>query len=728
MMALPDGALSRVVLIGVSRSTDPGLGPLPSVVNNLDALQQTLTHQDWWGIPGEQCVRIDDQDEPLTAQDIRDALGVAAGLAEDLFLVYYAGHGISPYPGDLVLAATDTVQSAPRGHGVSIDEIRDAFITSRARTRILILDCCYSGMALEHMGLDKATATLASVPATEVGTAPEHDEFTTFGGHLVRVLRHGIAGKGRPSLLTLRMIADEIRALAREPRLARLQASQGAEDVPLIRNPAKRSGRQVALTARVFEQLADVVRGVDEVAVPICRTFGPRGLATRIPVDGDKPSAPDDTATIARSFRPRRLSDEIGVAYIRDRVQSVHRQIGDGGTATVVLARSLVDGLFDALRRGANSGELIDGVERGFSWATDELADRAKPVESRQDLMDVTRTSARNVTLSKIAADAVNLADPDGAVLVENSHAFTSSFDLVPGLCIDGGCIGWELYTDQVRGEAVLDEPQMVVEPELSMAAVLLATTDPTVIGGRKSLAIFTAKADGDAVVAAADAKTRSGLDLVVIKVGKSDIEMLTQLMGRIKPHRDTRRRGDAGPRLPRRIVATRERTVIVWAWDNGNDPVVPHRVPIVRVGAEAPADLRLAEAAVSAALAARDQGGTVAGGGMVLLAAHRRLRRLIGQPTTERPLPLRVDGDRLIGLQIAADALAAPARQIWQNARLDVEQTLADLPDTDGVGIDIQDGTTGDMVEKGIVDPVAVVRVAMAEALATAEWFVRLA
>ncbi|MFD1048289.1 caspase family protein, partial [Kibdelosporangium lantanae] len=160
MTSLASGQLSRAVLIGVSSFTDPDLYDLPSVTNNVDTLHGMLTHPDWWGIPLENCARIKDD---VSAQRVRELLREAARSAEDVLLVYYAGHGLPLDPDDLVLATTHTRQKSPRDSGVPIDDIRDVFLSSRARTRVLVLDCCYSGRALERLRLDKATATLASV-------------------------------------------------------------------------------------------------------------------------------------------------------------------------------------------------------------------------------------------------------------------------------------------------------------------------------------------------------------------------------------------------------------------------------------------------------------------------------------------------------------------------------------------------------------------------------------
>src|SRR5690349_12717983 len=94
-MVLPDPLKSRVVLIGVPYYRE--LDDLPAVANNVYRLRELLTDPDLWGLPEGNCVTIVGDDDPRTVpKAIRDA----AGSAEDLLLVYYAGHGLLPPDSD----------------------------------------------------------------------------------------------------------------------------------------------------------------------------------------------------------------------------------------------------------------------------------------------------------------------------------------------------------------------------------------------------------------------------------------------------------------------------------------------------------------------------------------------------------------------------------------------------------------------------------------------------
>src|SRR5712691_332422 len=92
---LPDPDRSRVVLAGVADYSE--LEFLPGVANNLWRLQELLTDPGLWGLPAANCTVIAGDDDP---RSVPRAIRTAAGAAEDMLLVYYAGHGLLPPDSD----------------------------------------------------------------------------------------------------------------------------------------------------------------------------------------------------------------------------------------------------------------------------------------------------------------------------------------------------------------------------------------------------------------------------------------------------------------------------------------------------------------------------------------------------------------------------------------------------------------------------------------------------
>jgi uncharacterized caspase-like protein len=115
-VALPDAARSYAVLIGVSEFADPELPALPAVRNNLAGLAQVLTSSWSLGLTGDHCTVLAD---PVDVATVGDRVEQVAEQAEDLLLVYYAGHGLLDAKGELYLSVLGTRRDRLRWTGLA---------------------------------------------------------------------------------------------------------------------------------------------------------------------------------------------------------------------------------------------------------------------------------------------------------------------------------------------------------------------------------------------------------------------------------------------------------------------------------------------------------------------------------------------------------------------------------------------------------------------------------
>ncbi|GLF93169.1 caspase family protein [Streptomyces yaizuensis] len=241
-MPLPDPARSRAVLIGVDAYTE--LGPLPAVRNNLTALKGLLTDPGLWGLDPGHCVVVD---RPASTDDVLDAVHSAAEAATDAFLLYFAGHGLLSPDAELRLALP-TAQSERLYRSVAYRDIRhELMFTCNAPSRVVILDCCYSGRALDgHMG-----GPVGPVPAAVAGTyvmtasagfqpawAPPGERFTAFTGELVATIEEGVPGACDP--VGMAAVFTEVRTRLRAKGWPEPQqlAHKDGHAIALVRNRA----------------------------------------------------------------------------------------------------------------------------------------------------------------------------------------------------------------------------------------------------------------------------------------------------------------------------------------------------------------------------------------------------------------------------------------------------------------------------------------------------------
>jgi chaperonin GroEL len=138
--------------------------------------------------------------------------------------------------------------------------------------------------------------------------------------------------------------------------------------------------------------------------------------------------------------------------------------------------------------------------------------------------------------------------------------------------------------------------------------------------------------------------------------------------------------------------------------------------VAVVKVGAPTEVELKekklRVEDALSATRAAVEE-GIVAGGGVALLRAVGSLDKLDKELT----------GDALTGAHILKKALEEPLRLIAENAGKEgsvVANAVRQNKDAEW-GYDAQDDVYGNLIEKGIIDPVKVTRSALENAASIA-------
>ncbi|RRS00466.1 caspase, EACC1-associated type [Glycomyces terrestris] len=223
-MRLPDGARSRALLLGTAAYDH--LAPVPAAVNNVEAMREALVRRT--GIPAAHCEALTNAND-LT--EVGAAVERAAQGAKDLLLVYFSGHGLVDDTGMLHLALPQTSQGLLPWSGVPFAFLHRAIQTARAEAKVIVLDCCFSGIATQVLADAESLilgqirvsghVTLTSSPANSPSYAFEGKRHTAFTQAFLDVLKHGSRRAG--ALLTLDDVFLELERLAVERDLPRPQ-------------------------------------------------------------------------------------------------------------------------------------------------------------------------------------------------------------------------------------------------------------------------------------------------------------------------------------------------------------------------------------------------------------------------------------------------------------------------------------------------------------------------
>lgn len=243
MSRFPDPARSRAVLIGVSHFPEsPDLADLPAVRENVAGLWRRLT-DDTTGVLGPGHCEV--ADPGGSTADIGRAISRAAAEASDMLLIYYAGHGLVDDRGRLYLATNATRADAPKYSALGVDLLREDLGGSGAAARVLILDCCFSGRAIEVMTGEEGlldgqlsiagTYTMTSTTANAPSYALAGERYTAFTGALLAAL-------DSPRPLTLEEVYRSVAADLQSRGLPRprQRATDTAGALALVRGPAER--------------------------------------------------------------------------------------------------------------------------------------------------------------------------------------------------------------------------------------------------------------------------------------------------------------------------------------------------------------------------------------------------------------------------------------------------------------------------------------------------------
>ncbi len=239
-----------VLLVGTgTHSATSVLPDVPAVAATVQDLGRVLVERCGLGRDGLQL--LIDPESPLA---VDNALTEVAARATDVLLLYYVGHGVVSPSGELHLATTatkDLTHGLAAYQAMPYSAVLDLLTACRARSIVVVLDCCFSGRA-RGFSDRRADGTfelsyvhggylLTSSARNEAALAPAGQRYTAFTGELLRLLRDG--DPAGPADITLDHAYHYLsRALpARGFPLPHRQAGDRAGELVLAPNPSYQS-------------------------------------------------------------------------------------------------------------------------------------------------------------------------------------------------------------------------------------------------------------------------------------------------------------------------------------------------------------------------------------------------------------------------------------------------------------------------------------------------------
>ena len=501
-------------------------------------------------------------------------------------------------------------------------------------------------------------------------------------------------------------------------------------------------------------------KGLNTLADAVKVTLGPKGRNVVLERKWGAPTITNDGVTIAREIELEDPYEKIGAELVKEVAKKTDDVAGDGTTTATVLAQSLVREGLRNVAAGSNPMGIKRGIQAGVEKVTAELLGHAKEIETQEQIAATAGISAADEKIGELIAEAMykvgdGQLNKDGVITVEESNAFGVNLEVTEGMRFDKGYIAGYFATDVERGEAVLEDPYiLLVSSKISNVKDLLPLLEKVMQSG-KPLLIVAEDIEGEALSTLVVNKIRGTFKSVAVKAPGfgdrrkaqlQDIAILTggqviaEEVGLSLETADLPMLGTV-----RKVVVTKDDTTIVdgagsaeqlagrikqirQEIENADSDYDAEKlqerlaklsggVAVLQVGAATEVELKerkhRIEDAVRNAKAAAEE-GIVAGGGAALLQTASVLDDNLG-----------LEGDEATGVQIVRAALAAPLKQIAQNAGLEpgvVVDKVANLPA--GEGLNAATGEYVDLLGAGISDPVKVTRSALQNAASIAALF----
>lgn len=344
-----DYTRSHAILLGSWVYDDVELTDVPAARNSFERMA-ALLRSPACGWPEKSMTLLPD---PTEVGDLPDKLVRRFESVEDVALFYFVGHGMVSDDEELCLCVRPTVARRRRTTSLLYGNVRHALMQSHASVKVVIIDCCYSGLATTGpMSLAPETADLeqltrvhgavtiaASTPFTRAwaqepgaGVAWPQTYFTKFFADVVET---GIPRKAA------RLSLNEI-FLKVQDRL-----DEAHKSTPTMRNSDTAANLEFAANLAPPERQRDLEREVadlqsryDELREEL------RRLRERAPV-APPPAAVPSPTTEPPANSPPRGGEAREIAYemrtTEDRLrEAVERARGRDGPPAVPRTRSAI--------------------------------------------------------------------------------------------------------------------------------------------------------------------------------------------------------------------------------------------------------------------------------------------------------------------------------------------------------------------------------------------------
>ena len=503
----------------------------------------------------------------------------------------------------------------------------------------------------------------------------------------------------------------------------------------------------------------NIAAGMEKLIAAIRPTLGPtpRTVAvTRLDDIRKTPEVLDSGGIIARKvIEMGRRDEDIGAMLARALICTQHERMGDGSATAAVILQAIYRGGLHYLAAGGNAMRLRHYLERALATALEGLDELTAPVSGKDHLAQVAQAICHDEPLAKLLGEIFDIIGAYGQLDVRKDHSRALRREYIEGMFWNSGLVSRDMIANQKELQTVYEEPAIVIAdfqvndprhimPMLELAVELKVKKLMLIVGelsgdaiaglmmanGKlKDFAVMAVRGPGmipdDRDAAIEDLAVVTGA-VPLLKVmgqnlkdirrenfggarrawastqnfgiigGKGDPRQLRRHVGNLNARYEREDDSDRRDRIRARIGKLMGGSATLWIGGLSESEIEARKAT-----AEATAD----------AMRAAVREGVLPGGGLSFLACRDRL-----QPKMNGA----ADPDERAAYRILHEALAEPARAIYENAGYEPGEILARLAQA-GSGAEF-DALSGRLVDNGgLLDGAAIQKTALKNAVLTA-------
>jgi chaperonin GroEL len=503
---------------------------------------------------------------------------------------------------------------------------------------------------------------------------------------------------------------------------------------------------------------AKLINGINQLADAVVATMGPNGrnVVFNDPAKGIRSTK--DGVSVAKEIKLEDPIEDLGAQMVKQAAIKTADIAGDGTTTSTLIARELIKGGIKGLNKGRSSVQIKRGIDNAVKEVISTLKQNiSEKITSEEQLKQIATISANNdIEVGNLIAAAFEKVGKEGVVSIEESKTHETTLEVVEGLQFSRGYKSPYFVTDNNTMQANLDDPYILLyDGRITNAKEMLKILEGCSTQN-KSLVVIAEDIDSEALAVMIVNKMRGTLKCCAIKAPDfgerrthilEDIAVLTgaTLVSPQKGHRLDKITFDMLG-SSRGVSITKEKTTIIDG--NGSEKDINARleeiknqidraetpfaveklqerlskmaggVAVVNVGGYTETEMRekkdRVEDAMHATRAAIDE-GIVPGGGLALLLG-REVISYNGEGE-----------DFNFGKELVYKALIKPFSQILHNAGVEENESLylsyklKNQKEDYWAGYDVNSQELINMMDKGIIDPCKVTRIALENAASVA-------